>query len=113
MTQACIYLLVKTLHLDIRKCGAVVEWQIGNRKDAGSRPGPVMLLLKLSSSVEEVHHFKSLSKKYDIFSKILFRDAENFFRHQCELVLRHQMQVSNYFVKFFYSVVGYASIPES
>ena len=39
-----------------------------------------------------------------MFSKILFRDAENFFRHQCELVLRHQMQVSNYFVKFFYSV---------
>ena len=29
----------------------------------------------------------------------------SFFRHQCELVLRHhhQMQVSNYFVKFFYS----------
>jgi hypothetical protein len=28
----------------------------------------------------------------------------NFFRHLCELVLRHQMQVSNYFVNSFYSV---------
>jgi hypothetical protein len=36
--------------------------------------------------------------------KIVFRDAGIFFRHQCELVLRHQMLVSNYFVKFFYSV---------
>ncbi len=27
-----------------------------------------------------------------------------FFLHQAELVLRHQMQVSNYFVKYFYSV---------
>ncbi len=62
-----------------------------------------MLLLKLSSSVEEVRDFKSLSKKFDIYSKIVCRDAENFFRHQCELVLRHQMQVSNYFLKFFYS----------
>ncbi len=47
---------------------------------------------------------KTCKKKFDIYSKILFRDAENFFRHQCELVPRHQMQVSNYFVKFFYSV---------
>jgi hypothetical protein len=27
-----------------------------------------------------------------------------FFRHLCELVLRHQMRVSNYFVNSFYSV---------
>jgi hypothetical protein len=27
-----------------------------------------------------------------------------FFRHMCELVLRHQMRVSNYFVNSFYSV---------
>ncbi len=27
------------------------------------------------------------------------------FRHLCELVLRHQMQVSNYFVNSFYSVL--------
>ncbi len=44
-----------------------------------------------------------LSKKFDIYSKIVFMDAGNFFRHLAELVLRHQMQVSNYFVNFFYS----------
>ncbi len=81
----------------------MVECEIVIMKDRGSRSNPVMLLLKLSSSVEEVRHFKSLSKKFDIYSKIVCRDAENFFRHQAELVLRHQMQVSNYFVKFFYS----------
>ncbi len=32
-------------------------------------------------------------------------DAGIFFRHQAELVLRHQMHLSNYFVKFFYSVL--------
>jgi hypothetical protein len=47
--------------------------------------------------------FESLSKYFDIYSKITIRDAEIFFRHQAELVLRHQMRVSNYFVKFFYS----------
>ncbi len=26
-----------------------------------------------------------------------------FFRHLCELVLRHQMRMSNYFVNSFYS----------
>jgi hypothetical protein len=30
-------------------------------------------------------------------------DVGNFFRHLCELVLRHQMRVSNYFVNSFYS----------
>ncbi len=30
----------------------------------------------------------------------------NFFRHLCELVLRHQIRVSNYFVNSFYSVGG-------
>ncbi len=42
---------------------------------------------------------KSLLKKFDISSGM----PENFFRHQAELVLRHQMRVSNYFVNFFYS----------
>ncbi len=42
-----------------------------------------------------------LSKNFDIYVKIVFRDAGIFFRHQAELVLRHQMQMSNYFVKFF------------
>ncbi len=32
-------------------------------------------------------------------------DVANFFRHLCELVLHHQMRVSNYFVNSFYSVV--------
>ncbi len=47
-----------------------------------------------------------LSKKFDIYSKIFFRDVGNSFRHLCELVLRHQMRVSNYFVNSFYSVWG-------
>jgi hypothetical protein len=47
---------------------------------------------------------KILLKKFDIYSKIFFRDVGNFFRHLCELVLRHQMRVSNYFVNSFYSV---------
>ncbi len=108
MTQGAVssflYLALKTLSINVKKCGAVVECQIVTLKDRGSRPTPVMLLLKLSSSVEVVRHFKSLSKKFDIYSKIVCRDVENIFRHQSELVLRHQMQVSNYFVKFFYSV---------
>ena len=45
-----------------------------------------------------------MSEKFDIYSKIFFRDVGNFFRHLCELVLRHQMRVSNYFVNSFYSV---------
>ncbi len=45
-----------------------------------------------------------MSKKFDIYSKILFRDVENFVQHLCVLVLRHQMRVSNYFVNSFYSV---------
>jgi hypothetical protein len=44
-----------------------------------------------------------LSKNFDIYVKIVSRDAGIFFRHQAELVLRHQMQMSNYFVKFFYN----------
>ncbi|MFY8172127.1 MAG: hypothetical protein ACOVJ4_05725, partial [Sphingobacteriaceae bacterium] len=47
--------------------------------------------------------FKSLSKKFDIYSKIVFRDAENYFLHLAELVLHHPMQVWNYFVNSFYS----------
>jgi hypothetical protein len=45
-----------------------------------------------------------MSEKFDIYSKIFFRDVGHFFRHLCELVLRHQMRVSNYFVNSFYSV---------
>ena len=43
-----------------------------------------------------------MSEKYDIYSKIFFRDVKNFVRHLCVLVLRHQMRVSNYFVNSFY-----------
>jgi hypothetical protein len=43
MTQAAVssflYLLLKTLSLNIRKCGAVIECQIVTLKDRGSRPG--------------------------------------------------------------------------
>jgi hypothetical protein len=45
-----------------------------------------------------------MSGEFDIYSKIFYRDVGNFFRHLCELVLRHQMRVSNYFVNSFYSV---------
>ena len=46
-----------------------------------------------------------MSEKFDIFSKIFFRDVGNFVRYLCVLVLRHQMRVSNYFVNSFYSVL--------
>jgi hypothetical protein len=49
---------------------------------------------------------ESLSKNFDIFINFVFRDAGIFFRHQAELVLRHQLLVSNYFVKFFYNVLN-------
>jgi hypothetical protein len=45
-----------------------------------------------------------MSEKFDIYSKIFYRDVEKFVRHLCVLVLRHQMRVSNYFVNSFYSV---------
>jgi hypothetical protein len=44
-----------------------------------------------------------MSEKFDIYSKIFFRDVGNFFQHLCELVLRHQMRVLNYFVNSYYS----------
>jgi len=50
---------------------------------------------------------KILSKKFHVYSKIVFRDAGNFFRHQAELVLRHPMRMSNNFVNFFYSDTVY------
>ncbi len=49
---------------------------------------------------------KSLSKKFDIYSKIVFRDVGKIFPTPAELVLRHMMRVSNYFVNSFYSVGG-------
>ncbi len=56
---------------------------------------------------------KILLKKFDIYSKIFFRDVGNFFRHLCELVLRHQMRVSNYFVNSFYSVAHSKSLADA
>jgi hypothetical protein len=56
---------------------------------------------------------ESLSKNFDIYIKIIGRDAGIFFQHQAELVLRHRMQVSNYFVKFLYSVGGGLGGPQS
>jgi hypothetical protein len=44
-----------------------------------------------------------MSEKFDIYSKIFYRDVKKFVRYLCVLVLRHQMQVSNYFVNSFYS----------
>ncbi len=85
--------------------GKVVECE---PEDKGSRLAGV--------TVETFSHFllskkfdicESLSKNFDICTKIVFRDAEIFFRHKAELVLRHQMRVSNYFVKFFYSVYSH------
>ncbi len=45
-----------------------------------------------------------MSEKFDIYSKILYRDVEKFVQYLCLLVLRHQMRVLNYFVNSFYSV---------
>jgi hypothetical protein len=80
-------------------------WRSGRVADCnpvGRRFAPRMLLLKLSCSVVLVRHLWKMSEKFDIYSKIFFRDVGNFFRHLCELVLRHQMRVSNYFVNSFY-----------
>ncbi len=82
-------------------------WRSGRVADCspvGRRFAPRTLLLKLSCSVELVRHLWKMSEKFDIYSKIFFRDVENFGRHLCVLVLRHQMRVSNYFVNSFYSV---------
>ncbi len=54
---------------------------------------------------ELVQHLWKMPEKFDIYSKIFFRDVENFFWYLCELVLRHQMPVSNYFVNSFYSAM--------
>ncbi len=67
-------------------------------EDIGSCPGDVTF------QTIQFDTCQILSKKFDIYSKTVFRDAENIFRHQAELVLRHPMLVSNYFVNFFYSV---------
>ena len=48
-----------------------------------------------------------MPEKFDIYSKIFYRDVEKFVRHLCLLVLRHQMRVSNYFVNSFYSVASH------
>jgi hypothetical protein len=48
---------------------------------------------------------ENLSKNFNNYIKIVFRDARIFFQHQAELVLRHPMQVSIYFAKLFYSAV--------
>jgi hypothetical protein len=54
-----------------------------------------------------------MSEKFDIYSKIFYRDVEKFVRYLCLLVLRHQMRVSNYFVNSFYSVhFQYSTVPE-
>jgi hypothetical protein len=85
----------------------VKVWRSGRVADCspvgwGSRPA-CCIFLKLSCSVELVRHLWKMPEKFDIYSKIFFRDVENFVRHLCVLVLRHQMQVSNYFVNSFYS----------
>jgi hypothetical protein len=51
-----------------------------------------------------------MPEKFDIYSKIFYRDVEKFVRHLCLLVLRHQMPVSNYFVNSFYSVALFIPI---
>ncbi len=91
----------------IKHIKKVKVWRSGRVADCspvGRRFALRMLLLKLSCSVELVRHLWKMSEKFDIYSKIFFRDVENFVRHLCVLVLRHQMRVSNYFVNSFYSV---------
>jgi len=78
----------------------------------GRRFAPRMLLLTLSCSVELVWHLWKMSEKFDIYSKIFYRDVEKFVQYLCVLVLRHQMRVSNYLVKSFYSVGGRAPLNE-
>ncbi len=68
MTQAAVssifYLVLKTLLINIRKCGAVVEYQIIILKDRGSRPGNAAFkTFQLYRRTEEVRHFYKSVKK--------------------------------------------------
>ncbi len=85
-----------------RKCSAVVEHWNGNLR--GKVRALVASVLNFPALSKKFDICKRLLEKFDIFSKIFFRHVGNFFRHLCELVLRHQMRVSNYFVNSFYSV---------
>ena len=72
-------------------------------ENVGSLPGGVAF--EPSQLCRRSSTFVKFCRKSSIFIvKIFFRDIGNFFRHLCELVLRHQMRVSNYFVNSFYSV---------
>ncbi len=89
----------------VRKCGVVVECRKVNLKTQVCLQA--VLLLRVWGNVFIPKKFdpcKIMSEKFDIYNEIFFRDVGNFFRHLCELVLRHQMRVSNYFVNSFYSV---------
>ena len=89
----------------VSKCGAEVECRKVNLKTQVRLQA--VLLLRVWGNVFIPKKFdpcKIMSEKFDIYNKIFFRDVENFFRHLCELVLRHQMRVSNYFVNSFDSV---------
>ncbi len=88
----------------ISKCGVVVECRNVNLRT--QIRAQVVLLLWVCLFVFIPKKFdtcKIPSEKFDIDSKIVLRDI---FWHQAELVLRHPMQVSNYFVNSFYSVVS-------
>jgi hypothetical protein len=51
-----------------------------------------------------------MPKKFYIYNKIFSWAVGNFFQYLCELVRRHQMRVSNYFVNSFYSVQDMQSL---
>ena len=91
--------------LGVSKCGAVVECRKVSLKSQVRLQA--VLLLRVWGNVFILKKFdpcKIMPEKFNIYNKIFFRDVENFFRHLCELVLRHQMRVSNYFVNSFYRV---------
>ncbi len=78
-------------------------WRSGRVADCcpvGRRFAPRML-----HAFQTFQLLRKMSEKFDIYSKIFYKDVEKFVRYLCLLVLRHQMRVSNYFVNSFYSVV--------
>ncbi len=77
----------------------------------GSRPGGVSL--EIFNICWRSSTFVKVCRKSSIFLIILSSEVpESFSNTRLNLVLRHHMRVSNYFVKFFYSLsVGFGKIP--
>jgi hypothetical protein len=120
------YIILDNYIFQWSNSGAVVKWRHDTEEGASLIPAKASFkyshLCRRSSTfwisivsskifdvgsvfiAEKFDQCKILSKRFDIYCQIIYRDVENFFQHQAELVLRHPMWVSYYFIKFFDSV---------